>query len=169
MTPTLQASLQVREFLQMEACPYEWQRMDLYLLRDEQTVFYVGQSQSAFARVWTHFYAGFKARSVMGRFIVCNWPVSMRFTIELMQARHPRFAAHNHDLNQAEQALIAEYRPCLNTTHNPNPLPLPAGYTHPLTPLRLRLHPKRCIQQAAESLDHSGLRRFIEMERHDSP
>ena len=164
MSNLLHISLPLREFLLVEKCPYEWQRLDLYLLRDEQTTFYVGQSLSAFARVWDHFYAGFKARSVMGRFIVVNWPVSMRFTLEMMDARDARFAHVGHDLDLAEQALISQHRPCLNTTHNPYPSPLPAGYFPPLTPLRMRLYPKRCIQQAGQAVEAGGLRRFVQME-----
>ena len=161
MDAILQVRMPLREFLLVEKCPFEWQRLDLYLLRDEQTVFYAGQSVSAFTRVWDHFYAGFKARSVMGRFIVCNWPVSMRFTLEMYDARDPLFAPAGHDLDQAEQWLIRHHQPCLNTTHNPTPNPLPSQYLHPLTPMRIRLHPKRCLQQAAQAIDAAGLRRFV--------
>ena len=165
METILHVALPLRQFLLVEKCPYEWQRLDLYLLRDEETVFYVGQSLSAFARVWDHFYAGFKARSVMGRFIVCNWPVSMRFTLQMYDARDPLFAAQAHDLDLAEQALIQRHQPCLNTTHNPNPTPLPPHYLHPLTPMRMRLYPKRCIQQAAQADEAQGLRKFVANER----
>jgi hypothetical protein len=101
MSDHLEVSLPIKAFLQIEHCPPEWRRLNLYLIRDEEIVFYVGQSFVAFHRVWEHFYGGFKGRSLVGRFIVCNWPVSMRFTIELMSSRIARFESVEHDLNRS--------------------------------------------------------------------
>ena len=76
--------LSVKEFLITEQrCLPEWRPFDLYLFRDEHVVFYVGQSYVAFDRVWRHILDGFKGRSMVGRFILCNWPASMKFVIEL--------------------------------------------------------------------------------------
>jgi hypothetical protein len=155
-------SLLLKEFLQIERCPMAWLRLDLYLLRDETTVFYVGQSGIAFNRVWNHFYAGFKGRSLMGRFIVCNWPVSMRFTVELLNSRSSRFDFVQNDLNLSEQALIDQYRPCLNTVFNPTPTPIPAQYVSPYTSLKFRHHPQRCIQQAAQAIEAAQLKAWLE-------
>lgn len=145
-------TLPLKALLQIEHCPAEWQRLNLYLIRDEAVAFYVGQSYVAFHRVWEHFYDGFKGRSLLGRLIVCNWPMSMRFTVELMSSRTACLASVEHDLNRSEQLLIQQYTPCLNTTMNPQPAPLPDRYFSPYTSLKFRRHPKRCIQQAAQAI-----------------
>ncbi|MEZ4636813.1 MAG: hypothetical protein R2873_25580 [Caldilineaceae bacterium] len=59
LTPTA-IVLPLREFLVISECPQAWQAYDLYLFRDEEVVFYVGRSQTAFTRVWEHIYDGFK-------------------------------------------------------------------------------------------------------------
>ncbi len=158
----LHVEILLKEFLQIERCPAAWQRLDLYLLRDETTVFYVGQSGIAFNRVWDHFYGGFKGRSILGRFIVCNWPISMRFTVELMSSRASRFDSVQNDLDLSEQALISQYAPCLNTTFNPNPSPIPVKYTSPYTSLKFRHHPRRCIQQAAQAVEAAQLKAWLD-------
>jgi hypothetical protein len=152
MSDQPEVTLPFKVFLQIEHCPPEWQRLNLYWIRDDEVVFYVGQSYVAFHRVWEHFYDGFKGRSLIGRFIVCNWPVSMRFTVELTSSRTARFASVEHDLNRSEQLLIQQYTPCLNTTMNPQPAPLPAHYFSPYTSLKFRRHPRRCILQAAQAI-----------------
>lgn len=122
----------VKEFLLTEQrCPPEWRPYDLYLLRDDAVVFYVGQSYVAFDRVWRHILDGYKGRSVVGRFILCNWPAAMRFAIELLNSRSPQFADLGHDLNAAERRLIERHAPCFNVALNSQPTPLPAGYAPP--------------------------------------
>ncbi|MCX6029927.1 MAG: GIY-YIG nuclease family protein [Chloroflexi bacterium] len=120
------------EFLLTEQrCPPEWQPFDLYLFRDDTVVFYVGQSWVAFNRVWRHILDGYKGRSVVGRFILCNWPAALRFTVELMDSRAERFAAVGHDLNAAERLLIEQHAPCFNDTLNHHPTSLPTRYAPP--------------------------------------
>lgn len=160
----LHASLLFKEFLQVEFCPPEWQRLDLYLLRDETSVFYVGQSQVAFHRIWDHFYGGFKGRSVLGRFIICNWPVSMRFTVEMMSSRASRFTGVDNDLNRCEQLLIKQHSPCLNTTFNPNPAPIPGQYASPYTSLKFRHHPQKFIHQAAQAVESAHKKAWLEQQ-----
>lgn len=36
--------IQLKQFLLIQECPSSWKSLDLYLFRDENTVFYVGQS-----------------------------------------------------------------------------------------------------------------------------
>jgi hypothetical protein len=122
----------VKEFLLTEQrCPPEWRPFDLYLFRDDVVVFYVGQSYVAFDRVWRHILDGYKGRSVVGRFVHCNWPASMRFTIELLSSRSPQFADLGHDLSVAERRLIERYAPCFNVSLNSQPNALPACYAPP--------------------------------------
>lgn len=111
-----------------ERCPLEWKHLDLYLFRDEQVVFYVGQSQLAFKRVWDHLLGGFHGHSMIGRFMWSNWPVSMKFTIELMSSQVEEFAALGHDLSAAERQLIERWTPCFNVSLNRQPTALPLQY-----------------------------------------
>lgn len=111
-----------------EHCPQEWKHLDLYLFRDEQVVFYVGQSQLAFARVWDHLLGGFHGHSMIGRFMWANWPVSMKFTIELMSSQGEEFASIANDLNAAERQLIERWTPCFNVSLNSQPTAMPLGY-----------------------------------------
>ena len=69
--------ISVKEFLQVADCPPAWHGLDLYVIRDAEVVFYVGQSDLAFERVWRHLRDGYKGRSTVGRFILCNWRTSM--------------------------------------------------------------------------------------------
>ena len=145
-------TLPLKRFLLIEQCPPDWRTFDLYLFRDGEVVFYVGQSHLAFDRVWQHFYDGGKARSVVGRFIWCNWPKSLSFTIELWSSQADRFAAIDHDRSAAERSLIELYAPCFNETYNLRPTPLPDGYAPPNAPLRCGRNPNRLIREAARAV-----------------
>jgi hypothetical protein len=144
-----QVAISVQEFLVTEQrCPPGWRPFDLYLFRDEKVVFYVGQSYIAFDRVWRHILDGFKGRSAVGRFILCNWPASMRFTVELHSSRSERFAARGHDLNASERWLIETHAPCFNLALNSDPTPLPTRYVPPNSRLTCPRSPSRLIRQA---------------------
>src|SRR5512134_2582173 len=129
-------AIPLKRFLLMEHCPADWKGLDLYLFRDEAVVFYVGQSHFAFARVWEHLLSGFKGHSIVGRFVWCNWPVSMKFTIELLSSRSGQFNAVGNDLNVAERMLIQQWTPCFNVSQNSQPMPVPAHYLPPNARLR---------------------------------
>jgi hypothetical protein len=124
-------SISLKRFLLIEECPVDWKTLDLYLFRDEEVAFYVGQSQLAFARVWEHLLGGFHGHSIMGRFVWCNWPRSMRFTIELMSSKSEQFNAVGNDLNAAERSLIEQLSPCFNVSLNSQPTPVPSSYQPP--------------------------------------
>jgi hypothetical protein len=121
----------LKRFLLIEQCPAEWKRLDLYLFRDENVVFYVGQSYLAFTRVWEHLLGGFKGHSRVGRFLWVNWPTSMNFTIELLGSHFAQFEAVEHELNIAERQLIQQWAPCFNVSLNNQPTPLPKIYLPP--------------------------------------
>jgi hypothetical protein len=141
-------AITVKRFLQVEECPLEWRRLNLYLFRDAQVVFYAGQSHLAFVRVWEHFVQGYKARSVVGRFILANWPESMRFTIELMSSSSSRFSPVGNEINAAEFSLIEQYAPCFNEAMNSNPTPVPEHYRPYNGPLRCSRNIKHLIRDA---------------------
>lgn len=141
--------LSLKRFLTLTHCPPEWKQHDLYLFRDDNVVFYVGQSHCAFERVWDHLHGGFKGRSTVGRFVLCNWPRSMRFTIELMHSKAVRFDAVGHHPDAAEQDLIKQLSPCFNEALNDRPTPLPAHYSPPSASIR-RPRSLRSMMREAE-------------------
>jgi hypothetical protein len=140
--------LPLKRFLLFQQCPPAWREMNLYVFRDEEVTFYVGQSAVAFDRVRTHLLDGYKGRSTIGRFVLCNWPYSMNITIELLSCQAARFAAVNYDLNAAEQSLIQQLNPCFNIVKNLQPATLPERYMPPTArPQHLR-SPNKMMREA---------------------
>jgi hypothetical protein len=144
--------LALKRFLIVAECPSDWRTFDLYLFRSDDIVFYVGQSHCAFDRVWQHITDGYKARSIVGRFILCNWPASLNFTIELWSSQADRFTTLDHDLNAAEQSLIELYAPCFNDTYNLRPTPLTDRYAPPNAPIRCSRSPHKLIHEAERAV-----------------
>ena len=135
-----------------EQCPEAWKVFDLYLFRDENVVFYVGQSHNAFARVWEHLLSGFKGHSIAGRFMWVNWPRSMNFTIELLSSKSSQFDEVGNDLNASERMLIQRYTPCINVLQNNVPTPLPGSYLPPNAPFRRRRSLNALIHEAERAV-----------------
>lgn len=142
----------LKRFLLIEQCPETWQELDLYLFRDEEVVFYVGQSQLAFARVWEHLLGGFKGHSITGRFIWVNWPRSMNFTVELLHSQHDSFGHLHHDRDAAEQWLIRQHTPCFNVVHNMGGTAVPLTYRAPNAPFRRRISLRRLLLEAERAV-----------------
>ena len=122
---------------------------DLYLIRDEEVVFYVGKSDLAFFRIWQHILDGYKGRSTIGRFILCNWRASMNFTIELMNSRTSQFADLENDLSAIEKSLIIKHSPCFNVVSNPTPTPLPEKYLPTTSPIQHARRLGKVIREAS--------------------
>ena len=98
----------------------------LYLIRDGETVFYVGQSRNPHNRFLSHLgMDGRSSPSEIGRFIRKNAPTSDAWLFEQYTLEE---VGDHSSVTTAERALIARYRPCFNTTANPDRLPLPAQY-----------------------------------------
>ena len=133
-----QIVLPLKRFLLIEQFPAKWKDLDIYLFRDDEVVFYVGQSHFAFARVWDHLMGGFHGHSIIGRFVWCNWPKSMSFTIELLSSQAEQFGNVGNDLNASERLLIERWSPCFNVSLNIQPTPLPNSYLPPNAPFRRR-------------------------------
>jgi len=132
-------TISLKRFLLIEQCPPVWKHLDLYLFRDEHVAFYAGQSHLAFGRIWEHLLGGFKGHSIVGRFVWCNWPASMNFTLELFSSQHEQFAPLGNDLDAAERQLIQHWSPCFNVSLNNRPTPLPPAYLPPnAKPRRMR-------------------------------
>ncbi len=145
-------AISLKRFLLIEQCPVAWKGLDLYLLRDESTVFYVGQSYLAFARVWEHLRSGFKGHSIVGRFVWCNWPISMKFTIELLSSQCEEFVNLNNELLAAERELIRRWSPCFNVSQNSQPTPVPNRYFPPNAKLRCSRSLKHLIREAERNV-----------------
>lgn len=145
-------TLSLKRFLLIEQCPEMWKGFDLYVFRDESVVFYVGQSRFAFARVWDHLTNGFKGHSIMGRFVWCNWPTSMKFTIELLDSQSEQFNNIGNDVNAAERLLIQQWAPCFNVSQNRQPTPLPAIYLPPNAKLRCSRSLNKLVREAERAV-----------------
>lgn len=155
--------IHLKRFLLTEGhCPTDWTDFDLYLFRDENVVFYVGQSQLAFARVWEHLLGGFKGHSIVGRFVWNNWPQSMKFTIELMSSKSEQFSGAGNDLNAAERQLIEQWSPCFNVSLNSQPTPLPGSYFPPNAKPRRRRSLNYLIHEAARAVQAEEKKQLLE-------
>jgi hypothetical protein len=145
-------AIHLKRFILIEGCPEAWKGFDLYLFRDGNVAFYVGQSQRAFARVWEHLLGGFHGHSFVGRFVWVNWPKSMRFTIELLSSRSEQFNIVGNDLNASERFLIERWSPCFNVSLNNQPTPLPESYLPPNAPFRRRRSLNAMIHEAERAV-----------------
>ncbi len=155
-------SIPLKRFLLVEKCPASWRGLDLYLFRDENVVFYVGQSYFAFARVWEHLINGFKGHSIVGRFIWCNWPKSMSFTIELLSSQSMQFDEVRNELNASERFLIQHWTPCFNISQNSQPTPLPNSYLPPNAPFRRRRSLNMLVHEAKQAVKADDTKLWLE-------
>ncbi len=146
--------LPLHDFLLIEQCPSTWRGLDIYLMRDDAVTFYVGQSACAFTRIWQHITDGCKGRSTVGHFILCNFPQSLDFTLEMLSSQADQFVAQANQRDRVEAFLIAQHHPCLNDALNAQPTPLPAKYHQPLSrPISFRT--PRQLMRAAERRSQS--------------
>ena len=146
----------------VEQCPPAWKGLDLYLFRDEDVVFYVGQSHLAFARVWEHLLGGFKGHSTVGRFIWCNWPKSMSFTIEFLSSQSEPFGIVGNDLSASERWLIQRWSPCFNISQNNQPTPVPNSYLPANAPFRRRRSLNTFIHEAERAVKVENTKLWIQ-------
>lgn len=152
----------LKKFLLIERCPVDWKDLDLYLFRDEQVVFYVGQSYLAFSRVWDHLKAGFHGHSIPGRFIWANWPVSMKFIIELSSSKFEEFNAVANELLAAERQLIQQWSPCFNVSQNNQPTVVPSRYLPYNARLRCSRSLNRLIHEAERAVKAEDAALWVE-------
>ena len=161
-------AISLKRFLLVEQCPPEWQDLDLYIFRDDAVAFYVGQSHFAFQRVWDHLLHGFRGHSIVGRFVWCNWPVSMRFTVELLSSKSEQFVELGNDLTAAERFLIQRWSPCFNVSQNRQATPVPSPYQPPNARFRFRGSLNKLIHQAERAVraeDHQLWMQELEQTR----
>lgn len=152
----------LKRFLLIEQCPVDWNHFDLYVFRDKNVVFYVGQSQLAFARVWDHMLGGFKGHSLVGRFLWVNWPRSMSFTIELLSSKSDQFRGVENELNSSERQLIQYWSPCFNVSLNDQPTPLPDSYLPPNAPFRRKRSLNALLHEAERAVKAEDTKRWLQ-------
>ena len=155
-------AIPLKRFILIEQCPSSWKDLDLYLFRDKDVVFYIGQSQLAFSRVWDHLKAGFHGHSIIGRFIWCNWPASMRFTIKLLNSQSEQFEGVGNDLSASERLLIQRWSPCFNISQNNQPTPVPNSYLPPNAPFRRRRSLNSLIHEAERAVKADDTNLWLE-------
>jgi hypothetical protein len=156
----------LKRFLLIDQCPTDWKGLDLYLFRDDERAFYVGQSHLAFSRVWEHLLSGFKGHSIVGRFLWCNWPKSMNFSIELLSAQFEQFKDVGNDVTAAERQLIQQYLPCFNVSQNIQPTPVPRHYLPPNSKFRRRVSLNKLIHEAERAVKAEDMELWMkEMEQ----
>jgi hypothetical protein len=158
----LNVAMPLKRFLLVEQCPTAWKGLDLYLFRDDNVVFYAGQSYLAFARVWEHLINGFKGHSIVGRFIWCNWPKSMSFTIELLSSQSEQFEVVGNELSASERLLIQRWSPCFNVSQNTQATPLPNSYLPPNAPFRRRRSLNMLIHEAERAVKADDTKLWLE-------
>ncbi len=154
-------AISLKRFLLIQQCPAAWKDLDLYLLRDENVVFYVGQSYLAFARVWEHLLSGFKGHSMVGRFVWCNWPTSMNFTIELFSSESEQFGDVCNELSASERLVIQRCSPCFNISLNNQPTPLPNIYVPPNAPFRRRRSLNMLLHEAERAVKADDMKLWL--------
>lgn len=155
-------AIPLKRFLLINPCPADWRALDLYLFRDDDVAFYVGQSQLAFSRVWEHLLSGFKGHSIVGRFIWCNWPRSMNFTIELLGSHFEQFNNIGNDVNAAERQLIQQWSPCFNVSLNNQPTPIPPSYLPPNSKFRRRQSLNKLFHEAERAVRAEDAQRWLQ-------
>ena len=136
--------------------------MDLYVFRDEAVMFYVGQSQLAFSRVWEHLKSGFHGHSIIGRFIWCNWSTSMKFTIELLSSQTEQFGVVGNEISASERLLIQRWSPCFNISQNNQPIPVPNSYLPANAPFRCRRSLNMLIHEAQRAVKAEDTKLWLE-------
>ena len=106
----------------------------IYVVRDGDVVFYVGQSKrDVIMRFWEHM----NKPSRLGQLIALNRPQSMKWLVDFytladcqpyvkQQSLFSMQEWQHFDMDMAEQGMIAQMRPVLNKDFNVNPTPLPA-------------------------------------------
>lgn len=110
----------------------------VYVWRDGDVVFYVGQSSSVNDRLLSYLghgpLAGWGYGSRLYTLLRDNFPAARDWQIDVYA---PEEIALNRDsmgivnasyLREVEDIMIHRLRPCLNATNNKNGLPLPARY-----------------------------------------
>ncbi len=98
----------------------------------------------------------------MGRFVWCNWPTSMNFTVELLSSRLEQFGVVGNGLSAAERLLIQQWTPCFNVSQNREPTPVPNSYLPPNAPFRRRRSLNALIHEAQRVVQAEDTKLWIQ-------
>lgn len=113
----------------------------VYVVRDDDTVFYVGKTiRGAAYRLYQHL-DGAPYGSSLGQLVYYNDPASRSWFVDvydpqecgdLIKQYWPNY--YQWDVDAVEHALIKHLHPCLNCTYNDEPGALPERYNTGATP-----------------------------------
>jgi hypothetical protein len=96
----------------------------LYVIRDDDVVFYVGKSTWGGAyRILEHWAGGFRSNDRLHEFMRCAIDDELDLTVELLSIPDCQSITQCvNDLDEAESALIALHCPVFNTAGNDEPI-----------------------------------------------
>lgn len=105
----------------------------IYVVRDGDTVFYVGQTKRGIInRILEHCGGGqIPDFSSLGRLILENAPESHHWQVEMLTLEDCGLLGKGDldtMIDAAEERTIRQFRPCLNVANNPEPGALPPDY-----------------------------------------
>ncbi len=145
------------DMLKLQVKDYEDHLYRIYIVHEDDVIFYVGMALLPMNRMIEHCYGGRgKGPSHLGNFIrsfaeeANNWQVDL-LTLEDCKPYVDQYGTFSEGdefwlkalpdqnglrdgywlteaMRAAEGALIQHYHPCLNIAGNPNPMPLPERY-----------------------------------------
>lgn len=119
------------ELLDTELAGVDTEGHHIYMVRDGDTIFYVGKSRCPVSRLLGHCGRGdwtFDGVSQLGRLIRCNWPVSRFWQVELLTVSD----CNAYSVENAEDRLIFELAPHFNRIGKRRSSgPLPRRYKDP--------------------------------------
>lgn len=119
----------IKEFLEHKP-GIQAEEYRLYIFRDDETVFYVGQAENTQKRFLAHLGVdGRHEESKVGEFLRENAPDSGAWFFEqyTLEDCFP-LVGKQLGVDEAEEALIHLYRPSFNSAANPTPALLPGRY-----------------------------------------
>ncbi len=130
----IQAS--IREVLDGSS-PVADMKGSVYVVREGDTVLYVGKADRMCLRDRLHWHLGegLAGISSLGDLIKANEPDSYQWQVQVLSVEECNELLHAHGdphtrrkVNTAETYMIKLLRPCLNRTSNVDPMPLPMQY-----------------------------------------
>ena len=130
--------VKLERFIQREFSETEFKFPAIYMIADDKTVFYIGESMNVPARIYTHMglseynvlHPDTVSLSDVGKCILANIPMSLKWIVKVSNPLVELVNEENfyqRGLIQAlERELIKQHNPCFNKAFNPTPALLPA-------------------------------------------
>lgn len=103
----------------------------IYVVKDEESVLYIGRSGDPFNRMLEHFGRSLRSSGAsLGEFYKEFEHESNSWIIEMYSLEECKNVTKEkcNNINKAEVMMILHFKPCLNERNNPDPSPLPEKY-----------------------------------------